>query len=120
MQGKFEVYRDQSGEFRFRFIDMYERVLLSSESYKEKRSAFNGIASIKKNCLIPKRFVKKNSVDGKSYFVLKAANHEIIGKSNSFHEMSECDATIAKVVELAPICEVHDITKRKRKNDVAA
>ncbi|HEY3514455.1 YegP family protein [Kribbella sp. NPDC051137] len=50
MAGKFELYKDKSGEFRFRLkAGNGEVIATSSESYKTKASALNGIESIKKN-----------------------------------------------------------------------
>jgi len=114
MSAKFEVYRDKAGEFRFRLLAGNGENIMASESYREKRSAFNGIASIKKNCLLPERFVKKNTVDGRPYFVLKAGNHEIIGKSQTYDCMMGCESGISSVVQNAPIAEVDDLTKRKK------
>ena len=50
MAGKFELYKDKSGEFRFRLkAGNGEIIATSSESYKTKAAALNGIESIKKN-----------------------------------------------------------------------
>jgi uncharacterized protein YegP (UPF0339 family) len=50
MAGKFELYEDKSGEFRFRLkAGNGEVIATSSESYQTKASALNGIESIKKN-----------------------------------------------------------------------
>lgn len=50
MAGKFELYKDKSGEFRFRLkAGNGEIIATSSESYKTKAAAANGIESIKKN-----------------------------------------------------------------------
>jgi len=50
MAGKFELYKDKSGEFRFRLkAGNGEVIATSSESYQTKASALNGIESIKKN-----------------------------------------------------------------------
>ncbi|WP_427886279.1 YegP family protein [Kribbella sp. GL6] len=50
MAGKFELYKDKSGEFRFRLkAGNGEVIATSSESYKTKASALNGIDSIKRN-----------------------------------------------------------------------
>lgn len=50
MAGKFELYEDKSGGFRFRLkAGNGEIIATSSESYKTKASAMNGIESIKKN-----------------------------------------------------------------------
>ena len=46
---KFEVYKDKSGEFRFRFKASNGEAMFSSEGYKAKASAMSAIESIKKN-----------------------------------------------------------------------
>ncbi len=47
---KFEVYNDKRGEVRFRLKATNGQIIATSEGYKEKKSALNGIESIKKNC----------------------------------------------------------------------
>lgn len=49
MAGKFEVYKDKSGSYRFRLKAGNGEVIASSESYKSKASAMNGVESVKKN-----------------------------------------------------------------------
>jgi len=49
MAGKSEVYEDKSGGYRFRLKAGNGEVIASSESYKTKASALNGVESVKKN-----------------------------------------------------------------------
>ena len=49
MAGKFELYKDKGGEFRFRLKAGNGQVILASEGYKRRASANNGIASVQKN-----------------------------------------------------------------------
>ena len=50
MAGKFELYEDKSGGFRFRLKSGNGEVIAtSSESYESKAGALNGIESIKRN-----------------------------------------------------------------------
>ena len=49
MAGKFEVYKDKSGGFRFRLKAGNGEVVASSESYKTKAGAMGGVESVKKN-----------------------------------------------------------------------
>jgi len=46
---KFEVYEDKAGEFRFRLKARNGEVIATSEGYKAKAGALNGIESVKKN-----------------------------------------------------------------------
>jgi len=50
MAAKFEIYKDKSGEFRWRLIASNGQMIANSgEGYKSKDSAKNGIESVKKN-----------------------------------------------------------------------
>ena len=49
MAGKFELYVDKGGEYRFTLKASNGEVIASSEGYKSKASAVNGIESVKKN-----------------------------------------------------------------------
>ena len=49
MAGKFEIYKDKSGKFRFRLKSGNGQTIATGEGYETKRSCLNGIESIKKN-----------------------------------------------------------------------
>lgn len=49
MAGKFELYKDKGGKFRFRIKASNGQIIASSEAYNSKKSAENGIASVQKN-----------------------------------------------------------------------
>lgn len=49
MAGKFELYKDKSGHFRFRLKAGNGEIIATSEAYNSKASAKNGIESVKKN-----------------------------------------------------------------------
>jgi len=59
MAGKFELYKDARGEFRWRLIAPNGQVIASGEGYKSKDSAKDGIASVKKNA--PKAKIEDKS-----------------------------------------------------------
>ena len=46
---KFEVYKDNTGEFRFRLKASNGQIIATGEGYKTKAGVLNGIASIKRN-----------------------------------------------------------------------
>ena len=46
---KFEIYKDKSGEFRFRLKDKNGDIIAVSEGYVKKDSCKNGIASVRRN-----------------------------------------------------------------------
>ena len=49
MAGKFEVYTDKSGEYRFRLKAGNGEVIAISEGYSSKSAALNGIDSVRRN-----------------------------------------------------------------------
>ncbi len=49
MAGKFELYKDRRGQFRFRLKASNGQVIATGEAYTTKRAALNGINSIRKN-----------------------------------------------------------------------
>ena len=49
MAGKFEIYEDKAGKFRFRLKAGNGQVIAVSEAYESKASAENGIESVKTN-----------------------------------------------------------------------
>ena len=48
-EGKFEVWTDKAGEFRFKLKAPNGEVIAVSEGYSSKKSCMNGIESVKKN-----------------------------------------------------------------------
>lgn len=49
MAGKFEIYKDKAGEFRFRLKASNGQTIATGEAYTTKAACLNGIESVKKN-----------------------------------------------------------------------
>lgn len=49
MAGKFEVYQDGTGRYRFRLKAGNGQVIATGEGYTTKKACLNGITSIRKN-----------------------------------------------------------------------
>lgn len=49
MAGKFELYTDKAGKFRFRLKAGNGEIIAVSEAYGSKASASNGIESVRRN-----------------------------------------------------------------------
>ncbi|HEU5144202.1 MAG TPA: DUF1508 domain-containing protein [Dermatophilaceae bacterium] len=49
MAGKFELYKDSAGKFRFRLKASNGQVIATGEAYETKASALKGIESVRKN-----------------------------------------------------------------------
>lgn len=110
MAGKFEIYKDKAGEFRFRLKASNGQNILASEGYKARSSCVNGIESVKKNAPDDARYERKETKAGKFSFNLKAANHQVIGTSQSYTTEASRDKGIASVMKQAPDAKVVDET----------
>ncbi|WP_323780247.1 YegP family protein [Thalassovita sp.] len=110
MAGKFELYTDKAGEFRFRLKAGNGEIILASEGYKQRASAENGIASVKKNAPEDARYERKETKAGKHMFNLKATNGQVIGTSESYESTSGRDNGIESVKKNAPDADVKDLT----------
>jgi uncharacterized protein YegP (UPF0339 family) len=110
MAGIFEIYKDKAGEFRFRLKAANGEIVLSSEGYKTKPSCKNGIESVKKNATNASSFAKSETKAGKARFNLKAANHQVIGTSQSYSSTAARDNGVKSIMKSAPGAKVKDLT----------
>ena len=110
MAGKFEVYRDKAGEYRFRLKAGNGEPVLASQGYSARSGAMNGIESVQKNAANGERFEKIETKAGNFRFNLKAGNHQIIGTSENYSSASARDKGIAAVARAAAGAKVKDLT----------
>ena len=97
MAGWFELSKSSDGQFRFVLKAGNAETILTSELYKTKASAENGIASVQTNCAVDARYESKTAANGKFHFNLLAANHQIIGSSQMYASESARDNGITSV-----------------------
>ena len=110
MAGKFELKTAKSGQFHFSLLASNGQVILQSEMYESKTNAQNGIASIQKNAADDARYERLVSKSNKPYFVLKAANQQIIGQSQQYESEAARGNGIESVKKNAPDATVIDLT----------
>jgi uncharacterized protein YegP (UPF0339 family) len=97
MAGWFELGKSSDGQFRFVLKAGNAETILTSELYKSRAAAENGIASVQSNCALDERYERKTSTNGKPYFNLKAANHQVIGSSQMYASEASRDNGIDSV-----------------------
>ena len=97
MAGWYELSKSKDGQFRFVLKAGNAETVLTSELYKAKSSAENGIASVQKNCGDDARFERKDAANGKFFFNLKAGNHQVIGTSQMYASSASRETGIASV-----------------------
>jgi len=109
MAGKFEIYTDKAGEFRFRLKASNGQTILASEGYKTKSGCNNGIESVKKNASNDSNYERKVTSSGKFMFNLKAANSQIVGTSELYETVASRDNGIESVKSNAPDAVVVEV-----------
>ena len=110
MAGYFELSKSGDGQFKFALKAGNHETILTSELYKTKAAAENGIESVQKNCGEASRYEKKVAANGKHHFNLKAANHQIIGSSQMYASEASCDGGIESVKTNGKSTTVKDST----------
>jgi Uncharacterized conserved protein len=107
--GIFEIKIRKNGEFQFDLKAGNGEIILTSEGYVAKASCLSGIDSVKKNSTEEARFDKKEAVNGKFYFNLKATNGQVIGTSQMYASEQGRDNGIASVMKNAPHADIVEI-----------
>ncbi len=110
MAGKFELKKAKDGQFMFNLKASNGQVILSSELYKQKSSAENGIESIRKNAGREGAFETRTNAKGEPYFILKSTNGQEIGRSEDYSSNAAMENGIASVKKNAPDAKVDDST----------
>jgi len=97
MAGSFHLKKATNGQFYFNLKSGNGETILTSEMYVAKSSAEAGIASVQANSPKDERYSKAVASNGKPYFTLKAANNQVIGRSEMYDSEASCDAGVASV-----------------------
>ena len=97
MPGKFEIKKTQGGSIHFVLRAANSKVIFTSETYPDVRTAKRGIESVRKNASKDAAFEPRTATSGQPYFVLKAANREIIGHSETYSTKAAMSKGIASV-----------------------
>ncbi len=108
MAGKYVIKKAKNGQFYFNLKAGNGETILTSEMYKAKPSANNGIASVQKNSPDEKRYDRRVNKGGKDYFVLKAANHQVIGVSEAYNSKAGMENGIKSVMKNGPTTNIVD------------
>lgn len=110
MPGKYVLALAANGEFVFNLKAGNSQTILTSETYKTKKSALAGIESVRKNGVMDSRFERRVAKDGRPYFVLKASNGQEIGRSQMYASAATMATGIASVMKNAADAPLVDTT----------
>jgi uncharacterized protein len=108
--GKFIITQRINNEYQFNLKSGTGEIILTSEGYVQKSSCHKGIESVRINSQDNARYDRRVAVNGRDYFVLKARNGEIIGKSQLYSSKSAMENGISSVKTTAPTAEIIDET----------
>ena len=111
MAGSFVIEQGKSGKYRFNLRAGNHQVILTSETYESRAAAENGIASVRANSPNDALFERKTAKDGSTYFVLKAKNGQVVGKSEMYASNAGAEKGILSIRKHAPDTKVVDRTK---------
>lgn len=119
MAGKFELKKGKTGKFSFNLKSGNGQVVFTSQTYDNKRSATAGISSVKKNASKDTSYERKTSTKKQPYFVMKATNGQVIGKSQMYSNAVSMEKGIKSVGLNAPSADTVDLTVEAPKKKAA-
>jgi uncharacterized protein len=102
----YQISPTNNNKFTFNLKAENNEIILSSQVYEQKQSALDGIASVQVNGPDAANFEQKVSVANEPYFVLKAKNGEVIGKSQMYASKAAAEVGIASVQTNAPSTQI--------------
>jgi uncharacterized protein YegP (UPF0339 family) len=109
MAPRFQLRTAASGQYYFNLTAENNKISLTSEMYDSKEAAQRGIEAVRGNGPLPERYERRKSIDGQDYFVLKAANFEVIGQSEMYRSSAALENGILAVIRVAgeaPVAEM--------------
>jgi uncharacterized protein YegP (UPF0339 family) len=108
--GWFELNRSADGQHVFVLKAGNAETILTSERYTTKAAAAAGIAAVQVNAPDDARYERRTAANGKPYFNLKAANHQVIGTSQMYASEAARDQGIESVKTNGGSVTVKDLT----------
>jgi len=97
---RFSVFRGLDGKYYFDLRAKNGEIVLRSQAYTRRASALDGTASVLANGPEAAQYQVREAADGQFYFVLTAANHQVIGVSELYVSTSNAERAVAAVVAL--------------------
>lgn len=102
MAGSYVLSKNDKGQYSFVLKAANGETILRSETYESKAAAENGIASVQTNSPMDERYQRKESSNGKPFYNLLAANHQVIGTSQLYQSEDGRESGIASVKANGP------------------
>lgn len=106
MNGKYTLNLIGSSEFHWSLKARNAQTVLSSQIYAAKAGAESGIESCRINSPDEARYERLAANDARYYFVLRAANGEVIGTSETYPSAVAREQAIVLCKESGPLAKV--------------
>ncbi|HHJ4328590.1 TPA: YegP family protein [Klebsiella pneumoniae] len=109
MASRFHLKTAANGQFHFNLHAGNGKIILTSELYKARQSALDGIDSVRRNAVREGAFEVKPAAGGSKYhFVLKATNGQLVGQSQMYTSEAGARAGCDSVRRNAPDAVLQD------------
>jgi len=109
MAARYQLRKAANGQHYFNLTAENNKIVLTSEMYDSKAAAQEGIEAVRVSGPEPERYDRRRSVDGQDYFVLQAANGEIVGQSEMYRSSASLENGLQAVMRVAESAEVFEV-----------
>jgi uncharacterized protein len=109
MPGAFEIKQTHNRQFMFNLKAGNGEIILTSRTYNAKAGAQEGIAAVRTNAPIDARYERRQANPGEPYFVVKAADGEVLGRSELYSSVAAMENGMTAVQRAAPDAAVRDL-----------
>jgi uncharacterized protein YegP (UPF0339 family) len=99
-KAQFQVFRGLDGKYYFHLRAGNGEIVLQSQAYTARSSAVGGTSSVRVNGPDSRRYQLRDAANGQTYFVLIAANGEVIATSETYVSRSNAQRALDAVVAL--------------------
>ena len=106
MAAQFELKKSKNGKHYFRLLAANGEVILTSQMYASRFGARKGIASVQVHSPQAACYERRQGKAGKSHFVLKAANHRVIGTSEVYSSKAAMEKGLRSAIKNGKIKKI--------------
>lgn len=112
MASKFTINKGGAhGDYFFNLKAADGEKMLGSPGYTTKTACKRAIDIVRVKALDNANYEKRTNENGQPYFVLKAENDLVIGTSEPYLRVADCERGIEMVKSEAPVARVDDISE---------
>lgn len=111
--GTYVITRTRAGTFQWNLKASSGEVILSSQTYKSKASAQKGIASAIRHTASGDFFERRMARNKLPFFVIKARNGMVVGKSQKYETERLRDNAMKSVAKHGPTSATKDLSAKR-------